>query len=214
MVDEYRRQRFLAALTEAAHEEGIPDVSAAKIVERTPMSRGTFYELFDSKDQCLQFCFEESFKLLFEPVWAASDSTAIWIERVRAGVGALFDGIAAEPLLAEFALVHSRGVGDVTLAAGHNYEAGVTAITRLLSGGRDAAREELGSDYNEPPPTAEEFLAQAILSLAVLQIKQGSAKALPSQRDEMVILAATPFFGLEGAMRIGREQLSQSRKIA
>jgi AcrR family transcriptional regulator len=204
VVEGHRRRRILTSLTEVAHEEGCAEVPAAKIIDQAQMSRNAFYDLFDSKAECLQFCFEEAFQLLFEPVQAASESTDPWVERVRAGLEVLFARIAAKPLLAELSLVHSRGLGDVTLAAGHNYEAAVTTMINLLAGGRDAGGEVLGDEYQDPPPAAEEFLSQAILSLAVLRIKQGQVKALRSQRDEMMILVSTPFFGLDGALRASR----------
>jgi AcrR family transcriptional regulator len=47
-----QRQRLLRAITRLAIDEGYGDVSVAQVVARAGVSRATFYECFDDKEEC------------------------------------------------------------------------------------------------------------------------------------------------------------------
>lgn len=185
-----------------AHERGLAPVTAAQILTEARMARGTFYALFGSKDGCLRFAFGAAFEHTFGPVRTAGEGTGPWLDRMVSVLDAFFTATIEEPLLAELCLVQSPGVA--VLAGQKDAEAGVEALAEAIQGGREAGREGLGPSYQDPAPQVEEFLARGVVAITALRVRQGKADELPSCRDELMQLIATPFFGLEEARKAGQ----------
>lgn len=162
------------------------------------MARNSFYEVFGGVEDCLRFGAAEGFEAIFAGVREASAAETAWPARLNAGVTSFYAGAAAEPLLAEFCLVHSFGIGGA--APEHGFEAGVVLLAELLADGRQSGGTELPA-----PPTAEEYLARMMISLASLTLRSGAADTLPAHRREMVVLALNTFYGPDGAARVWRE---------
>src|SRR5580692_11035813 len=59
-VGEIQRARILAAMTELVRERGIGGVTVAHVVVRSGVSRRTFYELFEDREDCLLAAFEQA----------------------------------------------------------------------------------------------------------------------------------------------------------
>jgi AcrR family transcriptional regulator len=51
-LGEANRERALAAMAEAVGEQGYPETTVRDVLERARMSRRTFYELFDNREEC------------------------------------------------------------------------------------------------------------------------------------------------------------------
>jgi AcrR family transcriptional regulator len=51
-VAEIQRARMVAALVEVARERGVSGVTVAHVVARSGVSRRTFYELFEDREDC------------------------------------------------------------------------------------------------------------------------------------------------------------------
>lgn len=199
-VEGHQRQRVVAAVAEIAHERGVNELTATRIVRGARMSRNTFYELFGSKEECLRFAFQEAYEYLFGSVRRLSRTQGPWLERLNAALDAFFAAIVEDPVLAELCLVHSFGAA--AQSEGVDYEAGVETMIEVIGDGRAAGKAAVGDAYCEPLPQVEEFLARAILSLAATRVRRGEAGRLPAQRGELVRLAATPFLGAEKAADI------------
>ncbi len=199
----HNRRRAVVAVAELASELGIGAVTVGGICELSRMAKVTFYDLFASASDCLHYSFTEAFEGLFAPVREASLTGDSWLAGLDRAVEALFEGAAREPALAELCLVHCFGAA--TEAEGHDHEAGVGMIAELLAGGREARRARLGRDYSEPPALTEDYLARTTVSLAALKLRQGQGEALPEHRAEIVMLAASAFFGAEEAGRLWGE---------
>lgn len=204
-VEDHRRRRVLGTVAELAHEWGIGEVTATRICQLARMARNTFYDLFPGVSGCLEYAFAEAYEQLFEPVREAREQSGSWLDGVSGAVGAFFTAIAEEPLLAELCLVHS--VGAAKEAEGCDYQAAVEEMTEVMRGGREAGRAACGEAYRDPPAETEQFLARAVVSLAAIRVRQeGAAEVLPEHRDELVMLAASAFFGTETAWSMWRGQ--------
>jgi AcrR family transcriptional regulator len=57
-VAQSQRRRLLAAMAEAVADKGYAKTSVADVIERAQVSRATFYQLFDNKDDCFRAAFE------------------------------------------------------------------------------------------------------------------------------------------------------------
>jgi AcrR family transcriptional regulator len=210
-VEEHQRRRALPAVAELAHELGIEEITVSDLCGAARMGRSHFYELFGSREGCLEYAFSKAFEAIFgatNAVELAADEA--WLAGIDAGIGALFETIAKEPLLAELCLIHASGS---TVSAGYNFEAGVDVLLRLVSGGREAARVRGASAAPDPGPLIEEYLAGSLASLARLRLMQEKATELPEHRGEMVLLVASVFFGPQEGRRAWRE-LAANRRAA
>ena len=59
-VAEIQRARMITALVEVAGERGAGGVTVAHIVARSGVSRRTFYELFDDREDCFLAAFDQA----------------------------------------------------------------------------------------------------------------------------------------------------------
>jgi AcrR family transcriptional regulator len=91
------RRRLLQGLAASIKERGYRDTKVADIVAHARTSRRTFYEVFETKDDCFLALLYEIQLTLQARIAAAVDPSQPWDEQVRAGVGAWVDAIAAEP---------------------------------------------------------------------------------------------------------------------
>lgn len=95
-VAEYQRRRLAVALAELAHERGMAGATVSAIVGRARVSRKTFYDHFESRDDCADF---------------AAELAVDYLSAAGRDVEALLAAMAAEPNLAELALVHAPAFG-------------------------------------------------------------------------------------------------------
>lgn len=95
-AQEYR-QRLLAALSEAISEEGYAGVTVADIVRRARVSKRTFYEQFDTKEESLLALYEAQTDRLLDAVRAAMESAPPGEQRVETGVRTYLETLQARP---------------------------------------------------------------------------------------------------------------------
>ena len=107
-----QRRRLLLALVEVLAEHGLESASIGRICKRAGVSRRTFYEIFDDRDECLLAAFDAAVERLSVPVLAAyrvpdaaqgrrgAQKTPAWRERIRAALTALLEQFDAEPEIA------------------------------------------------------------------------------------------------------------------
>ncbi len=93
------RDRLLAGLAESIKARGYRDTKIADIVAHARTSRRTFYEVFQTKDDCFFALLHEQNRQTMASIAAAISAAGTWDEQVRAGVTAWIDSIAAEPEL-------------------------------------------------------------------------------------------------------------------
>lgn len=184
-VADYQRSRVATAAALLASEHGLNALTVTSICAAAKMGRGRFYALFGGRSGALKYSFARSFHSTFGPVEAIPPNE-VWHDRLEAGLGALFAATAAAPHMAELCLVHSQG--EPSLAAGHDFEAGVGAVGALMPAGDGGGAE------NAPGPMAE-YLARVVVSLLKLRLLRGQLAQLPADREELVLLAARAFPG-------------------
>ncbi|TSE00272.1 TetR/AcrR family transcriptional regulator [Skermania sp. ID1734] len=101
-VAESQRRRLYSAMLEAVAERGYNAVTVADLVARAQISRRTFYELFDSKEECFAASFEVIIKIVPRRLTAAIRSAGQleWRDLIRASLAAYLDFLAKEPAIA------------------------------------------------------------------------------------------------------------------
>ncbi len=114
-VAEIQRARMIAALVEVARERGASGVTVAHIVARSGVSRRTFYELFEDREDCFLAGFDLAVQGAARRVLPAYGVRGTWRERVRAGLGALLEYLDDEPGMGALCVVDALGAGPVAL---------------------------------------------------------------------------------------------------
>jgi AcrR family transcriptional regulator len=94
------RQRLLDGLEASVAEDGYARTTVADIVRRARTSRRTFYEHFDSKEECFVALLTEANAEQVQQISAAVDPGAPWRHQVRQAVEAwIASGESRAPLM-------------------------------------------------------------------------------------------------------------------
>ncbi len=112
----YQRSRLLRAAAVAVDEHGYGAVTVAHIAARAKVSRRTFYELFDGREQCLLAVMQDIDAQVMAELRAADLGGLAWRERVRMGLWTVLRFFDREPVLARFCIVESAR-GEERMAA-------------------------------------------------------------------------------------------------
>jgi AcrR family transcriptional regulator len=114
-VAEIQRARMIAALIEVTRERGVGGVTVAHIVARAGVSRRTFYELFEDREDCVLAAFDLAVARAARRVLPAYRVPGSWQERIRAALCALLEFVEDEPGMATLCIVDALGAGPVVL---------------------------------------------------------------------------------------------------
>jgi AcrR family transcriptional regulator len=109
---ELQRERLFTAAARVFARAGYAEASAEAISREAGMSKATFYEHFDNKEECILALFDESATVVInamrEAADAAGDDPAT---RLRAGIRAFLGAVAEHPDESQTLLVEIIGAG-------------------------------------------------------------------------------------------------------
>jgi AcrR family transcriptional regulator len=111
-----QRGRLLEAMAQCVAEHGYAATTVAQVIARAGVSRKTFYEQFADKRACFLAAWELGTDILLEQVLAAGEQAPDWRARLRAGVDAYLEILAAEPDFARSFTIEVLSVGEEALA--------------------------------------------------------------------------------------------------
>ncbi len=125
---ELQRARIVRAMVDVSCELGAASVTVTHVVERSGVSRRTFYEMFEDREACFLAAFEHALARARECVVPAYRTVGVWRERVRAGLGALLAFFDEQPRLGRVLVVDSMSGGPRVLARRAEVVAGLVAV--------------------------------------------------------------------------------------
>ena len=105
-----RRQRMLGAALTILAERGYNDTSVDQVVAQARTSKTTFYEFFQSKEDCVRELLVSEGGSLIHTVISAAAQGAGHRDRMRRGIRAFVHSCAGQRELARVLLVESVGV--------------------------------------------------------------------------------------------------------
>jgi AcrR family transcriptional regulator len=113
LVTRVQRERVLEALASVVAEIGYQDATVRKILDRARISRITFYELFDNKEQCFLAAYDDALRQVFARVERACEAEALAppAQRLDAALDALLGFLAEEPDIARLCVVEVLAAG-------------------------------------------------------------------------------------------------------
>jgi AcrR family transcriptional regulator len=102
-------------MVDEAAERGAGNLTVARVVARTGVSRRTFYELFESCEDCLLEAFEDAVERLATVVLPAYEQSGSWRARMRRALTAALECMARDRLMGRLLIVESLGAGAMVL---------------------------------------------------------------------------------------------------
>jgi AcrR family transcriptional regulator len=193
-VTEIQRVRILAAMAEVASERGAGSASVAHIVSRAGVSRRTFYDLFEDREDCFLAAFDEALAQAALTVVPAYEAQKGWREQIRAGLLALLVFCEEQPALARLCVVEALAAGPRPLERrGEIFDLLVRAV--------DGGREERPARVPEPSPLAGEGVVGAVLSVIHRRLVAGGEVALTGLLGELMSAIVLPYLGGSAAQK-------------
>jgi AcrR family transcriptional regulator len=114
-IAELQRARLLAGAVLAAQELGWSATTVAHITARARVSRRTFYDLFEGREDCLLAVLGDIAERVEGEIRAAELSGLGWADRVRGGLLTILSFFDREPVLARVCVVQALQGGPRVL---------------------------------------------------------------------------------------------------
>jgi AcrR family transcriptional regulator/DNA-binding MarR family transcriptional regulator len=191
-VGEIQRTRILLAMAEVACERGAGDVSVVHVVERAGVSRRTFYELFEDREDCLLAAIEAAMARARWYMSTEYDPSAAWAERVRCALTGALRFLEHEPALGRLLVVESTGAGGK--ARGMRDATFASLVAAVEEG-----HEELG-DGTSDRLTAEGVVG-GVASVIYGRLVSGECKRLVDLVNPLMSMIVLPYLGPTVAQR-------------
>jgi len=185
---ELQRLWIFSTVVKIACEQGVESVSVAQIISRARVSRSRFYELFETREDCLLQTFEQALALTAKRVIAAYEAELSWMSRVRAALLALLEFFDEEPELARVCVVHALQAGPQALERRTQVLAELTRV--LDEGGSRAARAG-----TQPQPLMAELVVGGVHAVIHARLLQARAGRLVELSNPLMFMIVLPYLG-------------------
>jgi AcrR family transcriptional regulator len=184
VVTASQRTRLLEAVGRAVADKGYAGATIDDVVRGAGVSKKTFYEHFQDKEDCFVAAYEAASDELLERVREAQAAGDGWLERSRAGIRAYLRWIAGEPALARVFLIEVAAAGPRALERRVQLRDRYVDLMRDL---QEAGRDELPALPRLPTEVFHALVA-AVDELVVRRIRESSATGLPELEPVLLYL--------------------------
>lgn len=191
LVQAVQRERLIAAMLVAAAELGYRALTVQDVLARAGISRPTFYEQFEDKEDCFLAAFDAAAAELRRRVEAAAASGGPqWRDRLRAGLEELLRYIDEEPQTARAVLVEARASSP----------AGLRRRDELLNGFATCVDDLVRGELDEPPSAiAAAGVVGGIEAVLYARLQKGETEDLESLVPSLMYFAVLTYAGHEAA---------------
>lgn len=190
-IARHQKAKIIAALAEEVAEKGYRAVTIADVVRRAGVARSTFYENFDSKEDCFLAAQQHAVSAALGHVIEAAGLAKKWPERVRLGLAALLDYVSEEPALARICIVEALAAGPASVQ--HHLES-QQAFISLFRVGRDVSPQGA-----ELPATVDEAIVGGLFWIIYQRLAADTPEALSELLPQLTEFALTPYLGVAAA---------------
>ena len=198
VVARSQRARLLAAMADSAAEKGYARTAVADVVTRSGVSRKSFYEHFDGKEDCFLAAFDDGAAMVLGAIDAALAATTDPFERTRVGAETYLSALAANPALARTALIEALGAGPAAL----DRRAAVHARFAAQLGESMAAARAVVPELPEPPLARLRACVGAIDELVVEHLRVADAGSLTTLAPAVIDVVIGLLIGHETEARL------------
>jgi AcrR family transcriptional regulator len=177
-VARHQKGRLEGAIVEAVARHGFASTTVRELVTLAGVSKSTFYEHFESKEDCFLATFDSIVERVSEEVATAYGSSGALRDRLLAGLGRFMDLVVERPEVAAFAAVDSLTLGSAGLAHRDRFWATFEQMTRQYF-------------VDEPlQQQVSEITVRAILSgisgVVYQRLRHGTTRELPDLVEPLI----------------------------
>ncbi len=180
-------------MVRVAAAKGYEATTVTDVIEVAGVSRETFYEMFEDKEECFLEGYDAVMDVLVAHVSTAYEATSHepWPERVAAVLRALVELLSSEADIARMAMVEVTAAGD---DARSRYRAALARFTPFLEEGRDYSNQT-----DELPPDTARFAIGGATSMIFDEVRAGRGPELERILPDLVFAVLMPYLGPEAA---------------
>jgi len=193
LVSAIQRERLLAATLRATAELGYREMSVQDVLNRSGVSRPTFYEHFENKEACFLVAFDAAAGRLRSRIESAAGAAeGNWRDRLRVALGEMLRFAAEEPDAAATLVVEARAACPAALLR----------RDELLDHFASCLDDQLRADPPEGSPPVAIASAGVVGGIEALLYSRLNREEVPNLEEllpSLMYFAVLPFEGHEVA---------------
>jgi AcrR family transcriptional regulator/DNA-binding MarR family transcriptional regulator len=186
-VSDVQRVRMLRAGMEVVNERGYGGMSVARITARAGVSRRTFYDLFEDREDCFMAIWEESVARAFTVVRDATSDSRSWREQLRAGLAGLLALFDDEPMLGSVLVIDALAAGPRVLERRAHV---LNRVSEVLDRGRSQSKAGV-----ELPTLTAEGVVGAVLAVVHARMLERGRRPLTQLHGPLMGMIVLPYLG-------------------
>jgi AcrR family transcriptional regulator len=174
----HQRARIYGAMADIVSERGYDAVTVRELARLAGVSTRTFYEHFESKEECLLRTFDQVVQRARGHVIAAQEGDRDWEERLRLGFAAFAREVEQKPRMGRLAFVETLAAGPPAL---ERMRVAEQTFGAMIEDGFAQAPDGI-----EMPPLVVEGIVAGVASVVRGRLLNGQERELPDLAGELV----------------------------
>ena len=191
-VFELQRGRMITALLEAVAENGYPALSVGAVIGRARVSRKTFYDIFEDREDCFLAAFDQVIEDMRVKAASAYNEGSSWREGVRAALASILIFMDQERGLARVCVVDTLRAGEAVLERRARV---LDQLARVVDRARTVEKHQ-----RDPPSLAAEAVVGGVVSVLHDRLTEYASTPLLPLLGPLMSMIVLPYLG-EGAAR-------------
>ncbi len=184
---------MLGAALNVVDELGYPGATVAHVTSKARVSRRTFYDVFDNREDCLLAALESVVAQIDRELSELHLDGLPWRERVRGGLWTILSFFEREPVLARVCVVQALRGGPRVLERREQVLAG---LVRNVDAGRGESEKAQAC-----PPLMADGLVGAAFGIVYGRLLRGADEPLTDLFGELMGMIVLPYLGPAAARR-------------
>ncbi|HWX44999.1 MAG TPA: TetR/AcrR family transcriptional regulator [Solirubrobacteraceae bacterium] len=195
-VSEIQRSRMLTAAVEAVQEVGYSRLTVAQVIARARVSRKTFYDLFEDREDCFLAAFDQAVDQVSALVGEAYEQESNWRDGVRAGLLAALRFMDEEPGLARICIVEALGAGPRVLKRRTQI---LARLKKVIDQGRSSPGARVARATEESPDVTAEGVIGAVFAVLHTRVLARGREPFGSLLGPLMSMIVLPYLGARAA---------------
>jgi AcrR family transcriptional regulator len=189
VVTKIQRDRLMRAMAKTVAEHGYQETTVRRLLGRAGLSRRTYYELFEDKEDCFLAAYDEAVEHALRLTVEAYQQGEKPEERIERSLRAFLQFCADEPDIARMCIVE-------VLAAGPAARARRAETMERLASLMEGALNELRGDERLSKLSAQGLIG-GVHELIYTPIDRGETEHLPDLAEQIVASQIAPLVLLQ-----------------
>jgi AcrR family transcriptional regulator len=183
VVSRVQRERLLEAMVVVCADGGYGEASVERVLAHAGVSRRTFYDLFEDREDCFIAAYDEIMTHVITLLVESFSKKVTGQPRLKRALDAFFAFCVDEPEAARVCVVEVLAAGQ---RARERRDQAVQRLTKLVE---EILRDELDEKIS---PLAARALIGGVHELIYLRIDRGETAMLPALAEEIAAAQIVP----------------------